>query len=83
MPQRRGAEAARNELPQLLQCAEQGQTTLITRRGRPVAALVPIGQLHSGAPRQKLLTSLVGTGRGLWGPDSLATLQKLHDEWTR
>ena len=39
---RKGAEEARNQLPDLLDAAEKGRSTIITRHGRPVAALVPI-----------------------------------------
>ena len=39
---RKGAEEARNQLPDLLAAAEQGRSTIITRHGRAVAALVPI-----------------------------------------
>ena len=39
---RKGAEEARNQLPDLLEAAEKGRSTIITRHGRPVAALVPI-----------------------------------------
>lgn len=42
---RKGAEEARAELPSLLDAAERGETTLITRRGRAVAALVPSDRL--------------------------------------
>jgi prevent-host-death family protein len=38
----KGSEEARNELPTLLEEAEGGRTTIITRRSRPVAALVPL-----------------------------------------
>jgi prevent-host-death family protein len=40
--QRKGAEEARNQLPDLLEAAERGRSTIITKHGRPVAALVPI-----------------------------------------
>jgi prevent-host-death family protein len=39
---RRGAEEARNQLPDLLAAAEKGRSTVITRHGRPVAAIVPM-----------------------------------------
>jgi antitoxin (DNA-binding transcriptional repressor) of toxin-antitoxin stability system len=35
---RKGAEEARNQLPDLLAAAEKGRSTIITRHGRPVAA---------------------------------------------
>ncbi len=42
--QRKGAEEARNQLPDLLEAAERGKSTIITRHGRPVAVLVPIDE---------------------------------------
>jgi prevent-host-death family protein len=77
-----GVEEARNRLPKLLDAAERGQTTLITRRGRPVAALIPMED-YIGGRGQKPLLSLAGTGRGLWGKSSAATLDRLRDEWSR
>ena len=41
---RKGAEEARNRLPDLLEAAEKGRSTIITRHGRPVAALVPLDE---------------------------------------
>jgi prevent-host-death family protein len=78
----RGAEEARNQLPELLKAAEAGQATIITKHGRPVAALVPI-EAYASTRRQQSLLSLKGTGRGLWGKDSTRTLRKLRDEWSR
>ena len=80
----RGAEDARNELPQLLQAAEQGRATVITRRGRPVAALVPMSVYEKATQRQQPLGALAGSGAHLWGADSRRTLRKLRDdEWNR
>jgi prevent-host-death family protein len=79
---RKGAEEARNELPQLLKAAEKGQSTIITRRGRAIAALVPI-EAYGAAVRQQSLLPLAGSGRGLWGKDSGRTIRKLRDEWSR
>jgi len=80
--QHKGAEEARNQLPKLLKAAEKGQSTIITRHGRPVAALVPI-EAYGSAVRQQSLLPLKGSGRGLWGKDSTRTLRKLRDEWSR
>ena len=80
--QQKGAEEARNQLPDLLDAAENGRSTIITRHGRPVAALVPIAQ-YGVADRQQSLLPLQGSGRGLWGRDSARTLRKLRDEWER
>ena len=78
----KGSEEARNELPSLLEEAEGGRATIITRRGRPVAALVPLSQYKEGHGQQSLL-NLEGSARGLWGRNSTATIRKLRDEWSR
>jgi prevent-host-death family protein len=79
---RKGAEEARNQLPDLLDAAEKGRSTIITRHGRPVAALVPV-EARGVAIRQQPLTPVAGSGRGLWGKNSTRTLRKLRDEWSR
>lgn len=80
-PREKGAEEARNQLPQLLEDAAGGRATVITRRGRPVAALVPLKAYQ--ASKQRSLLDLEGSGRGLWGRNSSETLTKLRDEWNR
>lgn len=82
MPPQVGSEEARNELPLLLQQAERGRATVITRRGRAVAALVPMESMATHT-RQQPLAELIGSGRGLWGRDSRAGLRRLRDEWSR
>jgi prevent-host-death family protein len=79
---RKGAEEARNQLPDLLDAAEDGRTTIITRHGRAVAALVPIDALGAAQDQLSLLP-LEGTGRGLWGRNSTRTIRALRDEWER
>jgi prevent-host-death family protein len=79
---RKGAEEARNRLPELLEAAEKGHSTIITRHGRPVAVLVPIAA-HRAAIGQQPLTPCQGSGRGLWGKDSARTVRRLRDEWSR
>jgi len=79
---RKGAEEARSQLPALLDAAERGRSTVITRHGLPVAAIVPIAA-YSAAVRQQPLMPVAGSGRGLWGKDSARTLRKLRDEWSR
>ena len=81
-PTRKGAEEARNQLPDLLESAEKGRSTIITKHGRPVAALVPLKQYDATAGQQPLVP-LQGSGRGLWGADSVRTLGGLRDEWNR
>jgi len=77
-----GAEDARNQLPELLEAAEKGNSTIISKYGRPVAALVPIKEYDSGF-RQRSLLPLRGSGKRLWGKDSVRTLRRLRDEWNR
>ena len=79
---RKGAEEARNQLPDLLAAAEKGQTTMITRYGRPVALLVSV-EAYGTALGQQPLTPLAGSGRGLWGKKSARTLRKLREERKR
>ena len=81
-PSRRGVEDARSQLPALLAEAERGRSTIITRHGRSIAAIVPV-ERATGGGRQKSLLGLAGSGKGLWGKDSTKTLRKLRDEWER
>jgi prevent-host-death family protein len=80
--QPKGAEEARNELRDLLTAAEKGRATIITRHGRPVTALVPIGA-YGAAVRQPPLLPLKGSGRGFWGGNSTEAIHKMRDEWSR
>ena len=79
---RKGAEEARNQLPDLLEAAEKGRSTIITRHGRPVAALVPLAD-YVATGRQQLLLPLEGSGRGMWGKDSARYIHSLRNEWSR
>jgi prevent-host-death family protein len=80
---RKGAEEARNRLPELLAAAEKGRSTIITWHGRPVAILTPYTASKSAAVEQQPLTPWQGSGRGLWGKDSARTIRQLRDEWSR
>jgi prevent-host-death family protein len=79
---KKGVEEARSRLPEILQQAEKGESTIVTKHGRPVAAIVPLSAFSAGT-RQEPLTAAAGSGRGLWGHDSGRTLRKLRDEWNR
>ena len=74
------SEEARSELPSLLEQAEGGRATIITRGGRPVAALVPLA--HYQVNKQQSLLTLEGSGRGMWGKNSGAAIKKLREEWS-
>jgi prevent-host-death family protein len=78
-PKRYGADDARAKLPELLERAHHGAATVITKRGRPYAALVPITTVE--ATPHLLLASLKGSGAGLWGADASTMVDALRDEW--
>ncbi len=80
-PVSRGAEEARQHLPAILDAAAAGRTTLITRHGREVAAVVPASAIKPVKPAS--LLGLAGSGRRLWGKDSSKTVAELRDEWKR
>jgi len=75
-----GSEEARTRLPELIERAHRGEGSVITKRGKPYAEVVPVGSNTNGKPRLSFL-SLAGTGRGLWGHDSRKTVKRLRDEW--
>ncbi|MGH8639656.1 MAG: type II toxin-antitoxin system Phd/YefM family antitoxin [Burkholderiales bacterium] len=81
-PIRKNAAEARSQLPALLADAEKGRATIITRHGRSIAAIVPAAEVERRA-RQQPLTSLSGSGKGLWGKYSATTLRRLRNEWSR
>ena len=77
-----GAEEARKQLPALVAAAALGRTTIITKHGRAVAAVVPADSI-TPAKQQSPITAIAGTGKGLWGKDSSKAVAKLRDEWSR
>lgn len=76
-----GAEAARKHLPDILDRAVKGETTVVTRRGRPVAAVVPIDPSSPHGARGPSLLSLRGSGKGLWGKDPAALIARGRKAW--
>lgn len=64
------AQEARNHFSVLLEATEKGESTSITKHGRPVAALVPLNAYAAGT-RQQPLTPMEGSGRGLWNGSSV------------
>ena len=80
MTKRVGIEAARKQLPALVDAAGRGEAVLITRRGRPCAALVAPDRLDTGSGRVSW-RALAGSGHGLWGKDSADWLRRLRREW--
>jgi prevent-host-death family protein len=78
----KGVEEARSQLPRLIDNAAAGISTVITKHGRAVAALVPL-QSYTLAGSQQSIVPYRGSGKGLWGRNSRQTLSKLRDEWER
>ncbi|HTU58586.1 MAG TPA: type II toxin-antitoxin system prevent-host-death family antitoxin [Polyangiales bacterium] len=76
-----GAEEARTLLPELLERAHHGTASLITRRGKPYAAIVSVQQAEAAKAGVSIL-ELAGTGRGLWGRNAAASVARLRDEWS-
>ena len=75
-----GVEETRQQLPSLLEGAHAGQAVIITKRGKPYAALVPIEASPDARPRPSIM-SLRGTGAGLWGKSAAAWIDRMRNEW--
>ena len=76
-----GLEQARIQLPSIVADAHAGIASVITRHGRPYAAVVPLRELEKSRAAPSGLLALRGTGRGLWGAESGQSLGELRDEW--
>jgi len=75
-----GAEEARTLLPELLERAHHGSASVITKRGKPYAAIVPVAQTRA---RSRIsILALSGSGEGLWGRQPSKTIDALRDEWS-
>lgn len=76
---------ARARLARIVSDAQAGEASVITRRGVPIAAVVPVENWRA-QKEQPLLNanflSLRGTGRGLWDDDSASAVTNLRDEWS-
>lgn len=60
-----GAFEARNKLGQLLERVEQGETIVITRRGKPVARLAPVGENPDRAAARAAVARLLDRRKGV------------------
>ncbi len=81
-----GLEQARAQLPHIAAEAHAGHTSVITRHGRPVAAVVPVAVLQAQASaraRKSGILALRGTGRMLWPGGAGKAVAALRDEWPR
>jgi prevent-host-death family protein len=77
----KGIETARKELPALVEQAHRGQVTIITKRGVPYAALVPLSAVPRKQPKLTM-ARLRGSGRKVWREDARLAVERLRGEWT-
>jgi prevent-host-death family protein len=75
-----GLEQGRNTLPELASRAQAGEPSLLTKHGKPFAAIVSPDVLMRSRPRGRFL-ALRGSGKGLWGASPAQTLADVRDEW--
>ncbi len=79
-----GIEQARAQLPRIVAEAHAGAYSVISKHGKPYAAVVSLQELEklqAARKAQRGLLALRGTGRGLWGSDVGKTVTELRDEW--
>jgi prevent-host-death family protein len=79
-----GLEQARIQLPSIIANAHSGTASVITKHGKPYAAVVSIHDLKKSRANTKSnsgLLALLGTGQGLWGTHATETIGELRDEW--
>ncbi len=77
--QKLGAEAARKRLPELIDRASAGEISIISKRGIPQAAIVPLDQCRSSEAGG--LITLKGSGRSLWGDNAATTIDQMREDW--
>ncbi|WP_018871323.1 MULTISPECIES: type II toxin-antitoxin system Phd/YefM family antitoxin [unclassified Thioalkalivibrio] len=78
--QKIGSEAARRQLPNLLDRAHSGEPAIIMKRGKPYAILAAPDQCKIPSSQAGLL-ALRGSGAGLWGTEPAKTVADLREEW--
>lgn len=77
-----GASAARSKLAALLATVESGEEVVITRRGRPVAKLVPLAGQADRARTRAVVQRIHTLRRGLTLGNDL-TLKELIEQGRR
>jgi prevent-host-death family protein len=78
-----GIEQARIQLPNIVANAHAGIRSIITKHGKPYAAIVPVQEVQKSstdADSASGILALRGTGRGLWGTHVGQTISDLRDE---
>ena len=76
----KGVQEARQELPALVEAAHRGSGTIITKHGKPYAAIVPVNEALSKS-RGVTVTQLRGTGKKIWKRDAGGEVSRMRDEW--
>ena len=78
-----GLEQGRSRLPELAARANAGEPCLLTRHGRPFAAIVSPDMLQKAQRKRRGVSflSLRGSGKGLWGPSATEFISQIRDEW--
>lgn len=79
-----GLEQARIQLPIIVANAHAGIRSIITKHGKPFAAIVPAQEVQKSPTDADLASGILalrGTGRGLWGADVGKAVSELRDEW--
>ena len=75
-----GIFEAKNKLSELLARAERGEEVIITRRGRPVAKLVPISALSDRELARLAAQRIRERARKFGGPFDWEEWKKYRDE---
>ena len=75
-----GLERGRSTLPELASRAHAGEPSLLTRHGKPYAAIVSPDMLAKARPRSRFL-ALRGSGKGLWSTSASKESADLRSDW--
>ena len=75
-----GIDEGRISLPKLAALAHAGQSSLLTKHGKPYAAIVSAEVLLISR-RKPGFWAVRGSGRGLWGKSVARHIAQLRDEW--
>ena len=75
-----GLEQARTQLPRLVAEAHAGTQSIITKHGKPYAAIVPLQDAALAANRGSGVLDLRGSGTGVWGNDAAAAVDALRGD---
>lgn len=75
-----GIEQGRNTLPQLALRAFGGEPSVLTKHGKPYAAIVPLEMVRRAQSGNAGFLALRGTGKGLWGAEPVQLIAEMRDE---